>query len=111
MTVDLKTIGSADERTFIQSMVSYGYHIQSAFNFEGILSATGNAIKNHVFVCVEKTFPFAVAVYKIDEPTLESGRCILKNELIRFSECLKTNIWKGYETKIVSLPKWAEPNY
>jgi len=108
MTVDLKTAASADERSFISSMVKYGYHMQSAMNFEGILHATGKAVKNHAFIVVEKTFPFCVAVYILDETALETARSIFKNTLIKFKASKENGEWQGYKTTTVSLPSWVE---
>jgi exodeoxyribonuclease VIII len=107
MTVDLKTISSADPRTFQNAMVAHGYHLQAAFNREGIRAATGNDIINHVFVCVEKTFPFLVAVYILDETALESAHSTLRRVLAEMKNCYETDIWPGHETQTLGLPNWA----
>lgn len=108
MTVDLKTISSADERTFQSSMMGYGYHLQAAMNREGIFHTGGKDIKNHVFICVEKEFPFAVAVYILDITVLEHAHIEFKKLLTSFAECKQKNEWRCYETKTIYLPGWVQ---
>jgi exodeoxyribonuclease VIII len=110
MTVDLKTIISADPRTFQSAMVSHGYHIQSAMMREGIRAATGDDILNHIFVCVEKTFPFLVSVYILDETALEAAHNTLRRVLSEIKFCYESNQWPGYETQTIGLPNWAMKN-
>jgi len=107
MTVDLKTICSADERSFKNSLVSYGYHLQSAMNREGIYHNVNNDIKTHTFICVEKEWPHLVAVYILDKNTLDFAHNMFKNILTDFKKCLDKNEWPGYEIKEISLPAWA----
>lgn len=107
MTADLKTCSSADERAFISSVTSYGYHLQSAMNREGILNTGGEDIRTHTFICVEKEFPYLVAVYILDDNALDSAHKMFKNTLLEFKACLEKNEWRGYETKEISLPPWA----
>ena len=107
-TVDLKTIQAADERSFVKAMVSHGYHLQAAMNREGIREQTGKDIKSHTFVCVEKTFPYPVAVYILDITALDFAHVKFKKLITDFSECKRNNVWPGYPSKIISLPQWAE---
>lgn len=108
MTVDLKTIISADERTFTSAMMMHGYHIQSAMNRQGILETGGDDIKTHVFLCVEKTFPFSVAVYILDIAVLDFAHMSFKNLITDYKQSVENNAWPSYATKTIFLPKWAE---
>lgn len=108
MTVDLKTTVSADERSFMHSVASYGYHWQSAMNREGIYHTGHNDVKTHTFICVEKEWPHLVAVYILDQNALDCAHNMFKNTLMEFKKCLETNVWNGYETKEISLPNWAQ---
>ena len=107
-TADLKTIAAADERSFVKAMMAHGYHVQAAMNREGIREQTGKDIKEHIFVCVEKTFPYAVAIYRLDISALDFAHVKFKKLITDFAECKKSNSWRGYETKTIFLPKWAE---
>lgn len=108
MTVDLKTIISADERTFVRSLIQHGYHMQAAMNREGIYHTGGNDIKTHVFVCVEKEWPWMVAIYILDQSVLDTAHCLLKNTLTDLKACRESNTWEGYSVKTITLPTWAE---
>lgn len=108
MTADLKTCVSADERAFVNSIGSYGYHWQSAMNREGIYHTGGNDVKTHTFICVEKEWPHLVAVYILDKQALDSAHKMVKNTLQNFKICKASNDWPGYPTREVSLPSWAE---
>lgn len=107
MTVDLKTTKDADERSFRNSLLSLGYHLQSAMNREGIFHTGHNDIKTHTFLCVEKEWPHLVAVYILNENALDSAHNLFKNTLTEFKRCKENDVWAGYETKEIDLPAWA----
>lgn len=108
MTADLKTCTSADEKSFINSVLKYGYHLQASFNREGIFHTGGNDIKTHTFICVESNWPHLTAVYFLDHNMLDFAHNLFKNTLTDFKKCLETNEWPGYETKEISLPAWVQ---
>lgn len=107
MTADLKTCSSAEEKAFVASVASYGYHLQSAMNREGIINTGGQDIKTHTFICVEKEWPHLVAVYILDQNALDSAHNMFKNTLLQFKDCKAKNEWPGYDTREISLPPWA----
>lgn len=107
-TCDLKTIAAADERSFTKAMVNHGYHIQAAMNREGIREQTGKDIKSHTFVCVEKTFPYPVAIYILDITALDFAHVKFKKLITEYAACKENDVWPGYETKTIFLPQWAE---
>lgn len=108
MTVDLKTTKDASERAFTNDVVKYSYHLQAAMNREGVYHTGGNDIKNHVFICVEKEWPYLVAVYALHRSVLDFAHNILKNTLEKFKFSQESGVWESYETKEIYLPKWAE---
>lgn len=107
MTVDLKTTKDASPRAFQSSIATFGYHVQSAFNREGIYHSGGADIKTHVFLVVEKDWPYAVGVYILDIEALEHGLVVMKNNLRDFARCKEHNDWPGYATETIGLPAWA----
>lgn len=107
MTGDLKTVKAGDERSFISSVVNYGYHLQSAMNREGIYHNTGKDIKTHTFICVEKEWPYLTSVYILSQTALDSAHIMFKNILTDFRKCQDENIWPGYQTAEIDLPAWA----
>lgn len=106
IVTDLKTITSADPHTFQRAIVDGGYHIQAAMIREAIRQNTGDDVKTFSYLVCEKTFPYCVAVYVLDELTLEHGHCEFKNALLKLASCKKSDTWPSYETQTISLPGW-----
>jgi hypothetical protein len=107
MICDLKTTKDASEWAFRNSIYQYGYHIQAAMLQDGIKTVLNKTIEDFLFIAIEKTRPYATAVYILDKEALDMGREDYKRALVKYSECLKTNIWSGYERKYISLPNYA----
>ena len=109
LIVDLKTTDDASPEGFGRSAVKYRYHVQSAFYSAGYELDRGYAPEGFIFIAVEKTAPFQVAVYHADEATLQLGRDTYIPELHRYVACRNTNLWPGYGDQIqrLSLPGWA----
>lgn len=105
---DLKSTISADERSFQNTIATYGYHIQAAMQREGIRELTGKDIENFVFIVCEKNYPFCVVPYILDSAAMDKGREEFKSLLRDFKECLDRNEWPSYETKTISLPGWYQ---
>lgn len=107
--VDLKTTEDASFRAFQKSIGNFRYDVQAAFYADGLSAVTGQTFDTFVLIAVEKKAPFAVAVYALDEASIECGRMKYKSDLSVFAECLKTNQWPGYpiEVQPMNLPSWA----
>ena len=62
-----------------------------------------------LFICVEKTAPYCVAVYELDEDSLTLARSGLEKLLVRWAECEAEDHWPAYPEGIqsLSLPAWA----
>ncbi len=108
IVLDLKTTVCADREDFERSIVKYGYDVQAYMQMEGIERVTGVRPQNFVFICVEKTPPYAVAFYVADKDMIECGRFRYNNLLSKFSECHHSGKWPGYGAMIqpVSVPDW-----
>ena len=108
LVVDLKTTEDACELAFTRSIFNYGYYRQGAFYLNG-LKANGVDIEDFSIIAMEKTSPFAVAVYRLREDALEVGRRQLERLLARYAQCEREQSWPGYSTEIedIGLPSWA----
>jgi len=62
-----------------------------------------------MFVFIEKKPPYAVAVYELDEESVEKGRELYAQDLKLYKECKEWDHWPAYSSKVqtLSLPKWA----
>jgi PDDEXK-like domain of unknown function (DUF3799) len=109
LIVDLKTTDSADPQSFAKSCATYRYHVQAAYYMDLYQHVTGEKAQGFYFVSVEKTAPYAVAVYELDAESIGLGRDAYYRNLETYKECLASNQWPAYSTTIesLSLPRWA----
>lgn len=106
--VDLKTAVDASPAGFSRAAANYAYAEQAAMYLDG-LSALDPRARRFVHIAVEKDEPCVVAVYELDEQSIEEGRRAYRAHLGQYVECLKTNLWAGYGDGIIplSLPRWS----
>lgn len=109
LIVDLKTTESADPQSFGKSCATFRYHVQAAFYMDLYRHVTGEKAQGFYFVSVEKSSPYAVAVYELDADSIALGREAYYQNLETYKECMDSGKWPAYSTDIesLSLPKWA----
>jgi hypothetical protein len=58
---------------------------------------------------VEKTAPYAVAVYELSPTALQIGLSALNNALELIAKCQELNEWPCYAkaSQVIDLPSWA----
>lgn len=107
--VDLKSTTDASPKEFTKSVANYRYHVQDAFYSEGYYRATGKWPRGFVFIAVEKTAPYAVACYELDEDAKEFGRTLFQRDISTLKQARTENKWTAYSPEIqsLSLPMWA----
>jgi hypothetical protein len=108
IVVDLKTTKDASPRGFKQSVVNFGYYKQAAWYLEGLQQATGRRPDQFIFICVESTAPYAVAVYAADAEMIERGHDQAMRDLAKLAVCRAADHWPSYSEQIetLSLPAW-----
>lgn len=114
--VDLKSTLDASPEGFARSLADYRYHVQApwyltggqAAHDAGLLPDGWQRPRAFVFIAVEKSAPYAVAVYSLDAATMELGALQMRADLDTLAECKRTGVWPGYGDKIaaLSLPDW-----
>lgn len=109
LLVDIKTCESASADDFSKQILNYRYYGQAAHYLDGVSAVTGQRYDKFIIVAVEKEPPYAVAVYLIDDASIEMGRSENARVLKLFAECQKNNFWPAYSDEIqsISVPKWA----
>ena len=107
--VDLKSTLDASPAEFAKSCANYRYHVQDAFYSEGYYQAFGTWPIGFVFVAVEKTAPYAVACYTLDDAAKETGRELWQRDLHTLQSCTQAKNWPAYSQNIetLRLPAWA----
>jgi exodeoxyribonuclease VIII len=101
--VDLKTTADASPKGFAKSVANWRYHIQQNHYLAGTFA------ERFVFIAVEKTYPYAVGVYELDETAALHGEAERRNNLQTIADCRAISEWPGYGNTIqpLSLPSWA----
>lgn len=107
--LDLKTTSDASPDSFGRSAWQYRYHVQAAFYTDGYTIDRGYSPEGFVFIAVETTEPYQVAVYHADEAIVSAGRQTYIPELLIYQECRRTGQWPGYGDEIqpLRLPAYA----
>lgn len=105
--VDLKTTADASEREFSKSVASFNYHRQAAWYMD-LFNKEWVDVDMFLFVCVEKTAPFSVAVYELDGEAIDQGRDECHKLLSIYKECMANEDWPSYPENItkLQLPAW-----
>lgn len=108
LIIDLKTTGEggASPEKAIKTIANLNYHIQAAHYLETVQAKEFN------FIFVEKVYPFAVGIYKLDKDALLEGRSLREQALKEISLCHTDNYWRGYSETVqtLSMPRWAFKN-
>jgi exodeoxyribonuclease VIII len=100
---DLKTTTDASPKGFAKSVAQWRYHVQQNHYLAGTFA------ERFVFIAVEKTYPYAVGVYELDETAALHGETERRNNLQTIADCRAISEWPGYGNTIqpLSLPSWA----
>lgn len=114
--VDLKTCQDASPAGFARSAAHWSYHLQGALYCDALFgSHFPLETQGYSWIAVEKTAPYAVAVYTMGEDdaglaTYTAGQRAYKDAFDTLRRHLKDpKRWKGYspDPQPLVLPKWA----
>ncbi|MGA0081678.1 MAG: PD-(D/E)XK nuclease-like domain-containing protein [Ilumatobacteraceae bacterium] len=108
--IDLKTTDDASPAAFARSVYNYRYHVQAAMYSDAWEQANNLPAPAFIFIAVEKTPPFAVAIYVLDDAAINLGRATYKENLQTYMSCRELNHWPAYSENIqpLSLPSYAK---
>jgi exodeoxyribonuclease VIII len=108
--IDVKTCTDASPIGFGKDAYNLGYLLQAAFYLDGYYFATGKDLKRFIFIAMEKTAPFNVAVYEMDREQIELGRQQYLAALQTYKACKAADKWHAYGDEIqpLTLPNWAK---
>lgn len=105
--IDLKTSSKpVDTETFTRTVIDYGYHVQQEF-YRDTYRAFGEL--EFVFVCVEVSAPYLVAVHRLDITYEDMGRTLARFARNTYKACEASGQWPGYpdDVQTISPPVWA----
>jgi hypothetical protein len=103
LLLDFKTARDASPAGFARAVERYRYHVQAVYALDGWQAAGGDPLQHFLLVAMEKTPPFAVALYELPATALATGRALYRRDLATVSDCLRQQHWPGYPTAIVTL--------
>jgi hypothetical protein len=107
---DIKTCLHAGHFPFVSSAVRYGYHRQAAHYLRGYRAATGDTGPvTFTLIAVEKTSPYAVAVYDLIPDELEIIDRQNQKLMQAWAKCRASGVYPGYcqTSKLLALPEYA----
>ena len=106
--VDYKSCTSADPELLAKDAAKFGYHVQAAWYRDGVQHLTG-ADPVFVFVAQEKTAPYLVTTFYLDQESLREGHQRAAAARRKYAECTATGVWPGHveDLTVISLPHWA----
>lgn len=100
IAVDLKTTaGKASKNGFERTAGDLGYYIQRAHYLDVLYRATGRDVEM-LFVVVEKSPPYAVAVHQLDGDYARMGERSAHEARDIFKRCMESGVWPAYDVKI-----------
>ncbi|MCV7226092.1 PD-(D/E)XK nuclease-like domain-containing protein [Mycolicibacterium komossense] len=106
--VEYKTATSADPKQFQRAVFEYGYHMQQAYQEDG-LAEIGLTDVGVLFIVQSKTAPYTVSVCQIDPEIVELGRRQNRVAIELFARCTAEDRWPGYEgIQSVGMAGWAK---
>lgn len=109
IVIDLKTSQSASRKDFERSIMLFGYGLQCCL-YQMIARACGKKINHFVFVVVEKTPPYAVAVYRFRDDAAAAFAPRVLELASQYKQFLSDGP-KGYEgVTEIGIPEWAMKN-
>jgi hypothetical protein len=108
IVLDLKTTDSVEKGDFLKKVISsMNYLFQSAWYVEGV-EATFHVPASFVFIGVERTPPYATAIFEISPDMLAEGMRQTSFARKSLYGCLKSNKWSKPEIQqsVLELPSW-----
>lgn len=106
--VDVKSTSTVDERTFRAQVARLGYFGQLAFYRRGYRALTKMTLPCAI-LAAELDAPHDLAVFVLDEDSLNAADAEISRLLAKVAECRKSGVWPGrYQAaQAMTLPDWA----
>lgn len=113
--IDLKTCADASVDGFTRAIQHFYYHVSAAMYLEGVnqckdlLQHCGHmAFTKFIFICVENTLPYEVAVYELGAEYINLGKIIYRRALMDLQRAHEED-WPGYpeEIRVLEPPPYA----
>lgn len=114
IAADVKTTaGSAGPRGFERAVADLGYDVQQGHYLDTARLAYGEEDMSMVWIVVEKTAPYLVAVHQLTDEYSEMGLVKAAHARETLARCRRTNTWPGYGDVVTPIrpPFWAVSDF
>lgn len=110
---DYKSCVAADLQSLSKAVFNFGYHQQATWYPDGIQALGLADDVAFVFVAQEKTPPYLITVFELDEMAMQIGRALNRDALDAYKQCTTSGEWPPYNASIahLSLPPWVENQF
>jgi hypothetical protein len=108
VVIDLKSTSDASLPAFQRAITDRKYHWQSAWYLDGLSQILGMKLDQFVHLVVETEAPYGIAIYVLDDASLDRAREDIRRILGQYAECLHTGEWPSYPVDVqsISLRHW-----
>ena len=95
---DIKTTLNAHPEAFEKQATQMGYFQSAAFYLDVVREVFGEAPAKRRFLLIaaEKSPPYPVQIYQLDDEAIQNGRMLNRRALNIFADCLRTGNWWAY---------------
>ena len=97
---DLKTAESADPKKWLYSAKDYRFPLQAHFYRTVYQAATGERVKGFRFIVVEKSPPYAVAIYEFGPELMTYAAMDFEKAVSDYKTYTGLDEWPGYPTEV-----------
>jgi hypothetical protein len=103
--VDLKTTSNASMPEFQRSIANFQYDAQAAFYLDGVNQSLGlkKRFDSFIFAVIEKTPPYGIILYNLDEASIDVGRELIKKYLNKLNDIQEGKCEKTYPKEIINI--------
>lgn len=106
--IDLKTTSQFDYHHFQKECLNFGYFMQAGMIYEASKVINGEPFKNFVILVIEKTEPYRVAKYPLDDLCIQYGIDDFRTTLDSLALAIEKNEYPGKNVvQFMHLPNWA----
>jgi len=109
VNTDIKSCLDASPLEFPRTFYSRRYYAQQAHYSMGFAELQ-RPMDHHYMIAAEKPYPYLIAVYRVVDDVMDLGRKEVRQLLDLYHECMESDHWPGYPTKLldIALPYWGE---
>jgi len=107
--LDLKKTRNASPESFSRDIWNYKLFVQAAIYTDAIKDIFGIEPK-YAWIASEFASPFCLEVYAADFGMIEAGRAIYNKMIMKYQECMESDLWPSYgngKVQEIALPHWA----